>query len=72
MTRFTWLIIALIALLVPLIFLVNVATRGDWAGAALFALAVGLTPEMLPMIVAVYLVTVQLLKAWLVSRGWID
>jgi len=27
---------------------------------------------MLPMIVAVCLVTVQLLKAWLVSRGWID
>jgi len=57
MARFTWLIIALIAVLVPLIFLVNVATRGDWAGAALFALAVavGLTPEMLPMIVAVCL-----------------
>ena len=36
------------------------------------AFDVGLPPEMLPMIVAVCLVTVQLLKAWLVSRGWID
>jgi Mg2+-importing ATPase len=57
MARFTWLIVAIIAVLVPLIFLINVAIRGDWAGAALFALAVavGLTPEMLPMIVAVCL-----------------
>ena len=38
----------------PVIFLVNGATKGDWLQALLFALsiAVGLTPEMLPMIVA--------------------
>jgi Mg2+-importing ATPase len=55
--RFTWLMIAFVAVMVPLVFVVNGLTKGDWAGALLFALAVavGLTPEMLPMIVAVCL-----------------
>ena len=37
----------------PLVLLINGFTKGDWTEALLFALsiAVGLTPEMLPMIV---------------------
>jgi Mg2+-importing ATPase len=51
--RFTWLMIRLILVLVPSVFLINGLTKGDWLEALLFALAVavGLTPEMLPMIV---------------------
>ncbi len=39
--------------MVPVVFLINGITKGDWPDAALFAvsIAVGLTPEMLPMIV---------------------
>ena len=39
--------------MVPVVFLINGFTKGEWLGAALFAvsIAVGLTPEMLPMIV---------------------
>ena len=39
--------------MVPVVFLLNGFTKGDWLSAALFAvsIAVGLTPEMLPMIV---------------------
>jgi P-type Mg2+ transporter len=57
MTRFTWLMIYFISVMVPLVFLINGLTKGDWTGAFFFALAVavGLTPEMLPMIVAVCL-----------------
>ena len=40
--------------MVPLVFLANGLTKGDWPEAFLFAIsvAVGLTPEMLPMIVS--------------------
>lgn len=57
MARFTWLMVALVAVMVPLVLLANGLTKGDWSAALLFALAVavGLTPEMLPMIVAVCL-----------------
>ena len=43
--------------MVPLVFLINGLTKHDWKDAFFFALAVavGLTPEMLPMIVAVCL-----------------
>ena len=43
--------------MVPLVFLINGLTKGDWKEAFFFALAVavGLTPEMLPMIVTVCL-----------------
>ena len=39
--------------MVPLVFFVNGITKGDWLEAFLFgiSIAVGLTPEMLPMIV---------------------
>jgi P-type Mg2+ transporter len=55
--RFTWLMIQLMAVMVPLVFLINGFTKHDWRGAFFFALAVavGLTPEMLPMIVSVCL-----------------
>jgi Mg2+-importing ATPase len=54
---FTWLMIRFIAVMVPLVFLINGFTKGDWHEAFFFALAVavGLTPEMLPMIVSVCL-----------------
>ncbi|MBS0638346.1 MAG: magnesium-translocating P-type ATPase, partial [Proteobacteria bacterium] len=55
--RFTWLMIRFMAVLVPAVFLINGLTKGDWLEALLFAVAVavGLTPEMLPMIVTVNL-----------------
>ena len=80
-SRFTWLMICFMAVMVPLVFLINGLTKGDWKAmseawqvgpkefvvnlltqsawkdAFFFALAVavGLTPEMLPMIVSVCL-----------------
>jgi P-type Mg2+ transporter len=55
--RFTWLMIRFIIVMVPAVFLINGFTKGDWLEALLFAVAVavGLTPEMLPMIVTVNL-----------------
>jgi P-type Mg2+ transporter len=55
--RFTWLMIKFMAVMVPAVFLINGLTKGDWLEALLFAVAVavGLTPEMLPMIVTVNL-----------------
>ncbi len=49
----SWLLIRFALVMVPLVLLVNGFTRGNWGEAFLFALsvAVGLTPEMLPMIV---------------------
>ena len=57
LNRFTWLMIRLMAVMVPLVFLINGFTKHDWKGAFFFAMAVavGLTPEMLPMIVSVCL-----------------
>jgi P-type Mg2+ transporter len=56
-TRFTWLMIRFIAVMVPIVFVVNGLTKHDWKEAFFFAVAVavGLTPEMLPMIVSVCL-----------------
>lgn len=55
--KFTWLMIRFIAVMVPLVFLVNGLSKHNWLEAFLFAMAVavGLTPEMLPMIVTVNL-----------------
>ena len=49
----SWLLIRFALVMVPVVLLVNGLTKGDWLQAFLFALsvAVGLTPEMLPMIV---------------------
>lgn len=56
-SRFTWLMITFMLVMVPLVFVINGLTKGDWKVAFFFALAVavGMTPEMLPMIVAVCL-----------------
>jgi Mg2+-importing ATPase len=55
--RFTWLMIRFMLVMVPLVFFINGLTKGSWDEAFFFALAVavGLTPEMLPMIVTVCL-----------------
>jgi P-type Mg2+ transporter len=55
--RFTWLMLRFIIVMVPLVFVINGLTKGRWHEAFFFALAVavGLTPEMLPMIVTVCL-----------------
>ena len=49
----SWVLIRFMLAMVPIVLFVNGFTKGDWIEAALFALAVavGLTPEMLPMIV---------------------
>lgn len=49
----TWILIKFIAIMVPIIFIINGVIKGEWRDSFLFALAVavGLTPEMLPMIV---------------------
>jgi P-type Mg2+ transporter len=56
-SQFTLLMLRFMALMVPLVFVINWATKGNWREAFFFALAVavGLTPEMLPMIVTVCL-----------------
>jgi Mg2+-importing ATPase len=55
--RFTWLMIRFIIVMTPLVFLINWISKGDVREAFFFsvAVAVGLTPEMLPMIVTVCL-----------------
>ncbi len=54
---FTWLMIRFMMVMVPLVFLINGFTKHDWREAFFFAIAVavGMTPEMLPMIVSVCL-----------------
>ena len=49
----SWLLIRFALVMVPIVLFLNGFTKGDWSEAFLFALAVavGLTPEMLPMIV---------------------
>jgi Mg2+-importing ATPase len=49
----SWLLIRFMLVMVPVVFLINGFTKHDWLEAFLFgvAVAVGLTPEMLPMIV---------------------
>lgn len=49
----SFLLIRFMLVMIPFVFLVNGFTKGDWLEAFIFAVsvAVGLTPEMLPMIV---------------------
>lgn len=49
----SWLLIRFMTVMVPVVFLINGITKHDWVQALLFAIsvAIGLTPEMLPMIV---------------------
>ncbi len=55
--KFTWLMIRFMMVMTPVVFLINGLTKHDWKMAFFFALAVavGLTPEMLPMIISVCL-----------------
>jgi Mg2+-importing ATPase len=63
---FTWLMIRFMVVMVFAVFLIVGMTKGNWLEALLFGLsiAVGLTPEMLPMIV-----TVNLAKGALTMAG---
>lgn len=49
----SWVLIRFMLVMVPLVFVANGITKDDWLSAFLFgiSIAVGLTPEMLPMIV---------------------
>lgn len=51
--KVSWLLIRFMLIMAPVVLFINGFTKGDWSEALLFALsvAVGLTPEMLPMIV---------------------
>ena len=55
--RFTKLMLGFMAVMVPLVFVINGLTKRTWGEAFFFAVAVavGLTPEMLPMIVTICL-----------------
>jgi Mg2+-importing ATPase len=55
--QFTWLMIRFMLILVLIIFAINAVLKGDYIQSLLFSLAVavGLTPEMLPMLVAINL-----------------
>ena len=50
----SWILIRFMLIMVPIVLLINGFTKGNWIEAFLFAIsvAVGLTPEMLPMIVS--------------------
>ena len=50
----SWLLIRFMSIMTPVVFFINGFTKGNWIEALLFAIsiAVGLTPEMLPMIVS--------------------
>ena len=50
----SWVLIRFMLVMVPVVLFINGFTKGDWIQATLFAIsvAVGLTPEMLPMIVS--------------------
>ncbi|MGC8751837.1 magnesium-translocating P-type ATPase [Hydrotalea sp.] len=51
--KISWMLIRFMLVMAPLIFVINGLVKGDWFEALLFAIAVavGFTPEMLPMIV---------------------
>lgn len=55
--KFIWLIIRVMLVMVPAVFLINGFMKGNWMEALLFAsaVAVGLAPEMLPMLVTINL-----------------
>ena len=56
-SKFTWLLLRFMFVMVPAVFVINGFSKGNWVEAFFFAvaIAVGLTPEMLPMIVTVCL-----------------
>jgi len=52
-SKVSWLLIKFMMFMVPVVFFITGFTKGNWIDAMMFALsvAVGLTPEMLPMVV---------------------
>ena len=52
-SKVSWMLIRFLMVMTPLVFLINGISKGNWLQSLLFAVsvAVGLTPEMLPMIV---------------------
>jgi P-type Mg2+ transporter len=52
-SKVSWMLVRFLMVMTPLVFLINGISKGDWLESLLFAVsvAVGLTPEMLPMIV---------------------
>ena len=78
--RVSWVLIRFMLVMAPIVMLINGFTKGDWLEALLFALAiaVGLTPEMLPMIVTATLAKGRCgcrgarswSSAWTPSRTW--
>ncbi|MBP2623365.1 magnesium-translocating P-type ATPase [Streptococcus oricebi] len=65
MNSISWLLIRLMLVLVPVVFLINGLTDGDWLEAGVFALSVGvgLTPEMLPMVITASLAKGSIIMA---------
>ena len=65
MNSISWLLIRLMLVMVPIVFLSNGLTDGDWLEAGVFALSVGvgLTPEMLPMIITASLAKGSIIMA---------
>ncbi len=52
-SKVSWMLVRFLMVMAPLVFFINGLSKGDWLESLLFAasVAVGLTPEMLPMIV---------------------
>ena len=65
MNSISWLLIRLMLVMVPIVFFANGLTDGDWLEAGVFALSVGvgLTPEMLPMIITASLAKGSIIMA---------
>jgi len=65
MNTVSWLLIRLMLVMVPVVFVINGLTDGDWLEAGVFALSVGvgLTPEMLPMIITASLAKGSIIMA---------
>ena len=55
--KFIWLMLRVMFMMVPMVFIINGIVKGNWMEALLFAtaVAVGLTPEMLPLLVTINL-----------------
>ena len=65
MNTISWLLIRLMLVMFPVVFVINGLTDGDWLEAGVFALSVGvgLTPEMLPMIITASLAKGSIIMA---------
>ena len=61
MNTISWLLIRLMLVMVPVVFVINGLTDGDWLEAGVFG--VGLTPEMLPMIITASLAKGSIIMA---------